>query len=759
MDDNNNDLDDSRGEAACYHSEADDLFRYSMMQPSVSLEEMPPQPGCGRSLNISSDVNDERCVVSSGINKEFPSSESFDSDATISFSWSPVDEEHQQEIDEQNSYNQNPGHLLKGSSALVKKEAEDEHHNTALINTTFETSDSSNISPANSFSDEAEATCSSVLQRSHYNFMEIRDDYLRRKLCLLCVLFWLLPCAYLGGLYTADGLERLETSNPIRENDTALVLSDNDMTENNETSPAASTSTSTPTPPPTLPPTLRPTSRPTLLPTSRPTSRPTLPPTSRPTSRPTLRPTLLPTLRPTLRPTILQTLSPELLPTLPPALPPTLSPTLPPSHLPSASAQDIVWGEVPESSAYSLESGPLVGHITHDSAKLWAFQGQGQPMQLVYRKIGLDDLIAAASVDMPRNAANNASIVELVDLQSNSFYQYEIRMENGRVANGQFRTASPPGSPTEFDYLLASCMNVRRSDYPKQPVWDVVRAQRHLDFAILAGDTVYLNDEDWTPEGEILFDRYWYRNVQQRAESHFAGFIANVPTFAIWDDHDFGMGNSDRHQLGKENSLHAFKNLWANPSYGTDDVPGIFYTFSRGDVQFFVMDCRWYRDGETGSQLGPAQKDWLFDQLRRSTATFKIIVTSADMAERDMAVDVEEIGDVVAEHQISGVLFNAGDIHRNEFKTLPRLGRWPYPVTQITSSGIARVWRRPFALINVNTQLEDPTITASFYGANSTSLDTFWENDPDLRCRDVADGDDDAEQRCTEIIRLSDLSA
>jgi hypothetical protein len=104
-------------------------------------------------------------------------------------------------------------------------------------------------------------------------------------------------------------------------------------------------------------------------------------------------------------------------------------------------------------------------------------------MQLVYRKIGLDDLIAAiriaaARVDMPRNAANNASIVKLVDLQSNYFYQYEIRMENERVDNGQFWTASPPGSPTEFDDLLVSCMNVsRRSDYPKQPVRDVVCAQ------------------------------------------------------------------------------------------------------------------------------------------------------------------------------------------------------------------------------------------------------------------------------------------
>jgi hypothetical protein len=41
-------------------------------------------------------------------------------------------------------------------------------------------------------------------------------------------------------------------------------------------------------------------------------------------------------------------------------------------------------------------------------------------------------------------------------------------------------------------------------------------------------------------------------------------------------------------------------------------------------------------------------------------------VTGSNMMERGMAEDVEKIGAVVTQHKISGVLFNAGDIHRNE---------------------------------------------------------------------------------------------
>lgn len=57
-----------------------------------------------------------------------------------------------------------------------------------------------------------------------------------------------------------------------------------------------------------------------------------------------------------------------------------------------------------------------------------------------------------------------------------------------------------------------------------------------------------------------------------------------------------------------------------------------------------------------------------------------------------------------------GVLFHAGDIHRNEFKKQDHGAG--YPITQITSSGIARSPRRPWAIIDVDTTLADPTLTA-----------------------------------------------
>lgn len=169
------------------------------------------------------------------------------------------------------------------------------------------------------------------------------------------------------------------------------------------------------------------------------------------------------------------------------------------------------------------------------------------------------------------------------------------------------------------------------------------------------------------------------------------------------------------------------------------------------------MDNRWYRNSKTGTQFGAAQKEWLYAELKASQAPFKVIVNGCDIMEVNFEVDLADIGKFVTANRISGVIFNAGDIHRNEFKTQENKF-WPYKVTQITSSGIAREWRRPFAMIKVDTTLPDPQIIAHFYGAETTSLDTTWSNDPNLRCSDIVGSNHYKEHVCTETIRLSDLT-
>ena len=405
------------------------------------------------------------------------------------------------------------------------------------------------------------------------------------------------------------------------------------------------------------------------------------------------------------------------------------------------------------------------------------------------------------------------------------------------VAESQFRTA-PPSTTTagtagavessmeetahgkKFRYLLASCMNVRT--YPNQIVWkhilelqnqenqqedegddeDQDDQQQHLpiSFALLPGDTIYLNYDDWNyRQNEINFRRYIIRNIEQRDEINFASLIKQIPTYTIWDDHDYGSNNSNKYQNGKEYSLQGFLSMWGNPNYNknknnkklkfdrndnegdtTDDdsvdnnFDGNYYTYYWGsDVQYIVVDCRWYRDESNGIQFGTKQMEWLYTQLLHSTAIFKIIVTGVDVMERNMNNEIKNLlGNFVTKHSITGILFHSGDIHRNELKIQIHDDTWPYPIIQITSSGIGMVWRRPFAIIDIDTtdttttststggvDVKEPTITVRFYGAKDDSIfDTEWINDPNLQCTSIVGKDRGKEHICTETITLSQLS-
>jgi len=414
-------------------------------------------------------------------------------------------------------------------------------------------------------------------------------------------------------------------------------------------------------------------------------------------------------------------------------------------------------GPLPPFFDSGIESGPLVGHTTDVSTRIWAFQGQGKTMRLTYKRDGSN---TSKTINMPPRSNNNRSALAYINgLVASTRYTYDITVDGKKVAQGQFKTA-PSRAPTEFQYLLTSCINVlSHKGYPVQPVWDST-LWKQPDFAMLAGDTIYLTEQDWTSGSRtVIYDRVWYRNMQQRKEKHFARVISNVPTYSAWDDHEYGSNNAERNQSGKENSLKAFKDVWANPGAGTPQITGTFYSYYWGDVHFIVMDNRWYRWKNDRTQFGENQKQWLYDQLKNSNAPFKIIVAGCDIMEAGFGDDLDDIGRVVKANRISGVLFNAGDIHRNEYKE-QRNGNWPYPVKQITSSGIARDnWMRPYAMVHVNTKLDDPEITAYFYGADTRDLQTTWSNDPTLICSSIEGTDRIKESRCTETIRLSQLQA
>ena len=140
----------------------------------------------------------------------------------------------------------------------------------------------------------------------------------------------------------------------------------------------------------------------------------------------------------------------------------------------------------------------------------------------------------------------------------------------------------------------------------------------------------------------------------------------------IWDDHDFGPGDSDRTFQWKDLGLTIFRRYWPNPAPGIPQAPGVFHSFRVADVEFFMLDDRYNRDPrrakDRSTMLGSIELQWLKERLRTSTATFKVIANGGTI----VVDEGKETWDLYGPERdgflewmfaegINGVLFIAGD--------------------------------------------------------------------------------------------------
>jgi alkaline phosphatase D len=150
-----------------------------------------------------------------------------------------------------------------------------------------------------------------------------------------------------------------------------------------------------------------------------------------------------------------------------------------------------------------------------------------------------------------------------------------------------------------------------------------------------------------------------------------------------------------------------------------------------------MLDCRFYRQNpkttENPSMLGPFQKQWLFDKLKSSKGTFKVIASSVTWApgakpgSRDpwdgFPAEREEIFSFVKHNKIEGVILLSADRHRSDVWKIDRENS--YPLYELTSSKLTNVHTHriipktlfgynkkcSFGLLSFDTTLRDPELT------------------------------------------------
>lgn len=354
-----------------------------------------------------------------------------------------------------------------------------------------------------------------------------------------------------------------------------------------------------------------------------------------------------------------------------------------------------------------LHAGPMRAWTELRSTVIWVQTERAADVQLRYFPASTPAAARLTPVIATAAAQQFAATFVLAPLEPGTEYRYELYLDGRAYARPyplsfttqplwQWRTPPP-----DFTAMFGSCLYVNEEAYdrPGTPYgsdYGILAAMtaRRPDLMLWLGDNLYTREVDYySPTG--LAARYWH----DRALAWLQPFLAATSHYATWDDHDYGANDSDQTYPLKAASLELFANYWPAPVYGTPETPGVFRKVTWGDVDFFLLDDRYYRKpnawpaGPDKTMLGQAQMEWLKAGLLDSRAAFKVVVNGSQVLNANSRyetmtayADTEALIAWIASNRIEGVLFLSGDRHHAELIRVQRPGG--YPLYDFTSSSI-----------------------------------------------------------------------
>ncbi len=406
--------------------------------------------------------------------------------------------------------------------------------------------------------------------------------------------------------------------------------------------------------------------------------------------------------------------------------------------------------------------GPMIS-VTDTQARCWL--RTADEMQVGWRIYEVTPEHAPATfhkTHLARTDRKNdfTTVLSLEGLKPATLYEYRVGTSGDDTeSTGRFRTFPAQGKPAKFSVGFGGGAGYTP---PYERMWDTVRS-RDLTAFLFLGDNVYIDDPT-----RPAVQRYCYYRRQSRPE--FRQFVAGTPIYAIWDDHDFttddGWGGPEVHEPAwKLPVWRTFRNNWANPYYGGGEAqPGCWFDFAVADVDFFMLDGRYYRvkgrrqglEVKNPSMLGPVQKKWLFDTLSKSKATFKVLVSPVPWASgakpgkggmdtwEGFREEREEIFSFLARHRIEGVFLLSADRHRSDAWKIERAQG--YPLFEFESSRLTNIHTHKimpgslfgynktcsFGLLSFDTTLSNPAVTYKVITIDNDVVHTLTLNKSQL---------------------------
>ena len=347
-------------------------------------------------------------------------------------------------------------------------------------------------------------------------------------------------------------------------------------------------------------------------------------------------------------------------------------------------------------------------------------------------------------------ATDHTAVIELTGLTPDTEYRYAVRGEGiTDFAPGKplpsFRTYPAPGSKAKFTVVFGGGAGYTPWH---EHMWTTIAKRSPLAMLML-GDNVYIDCPTVPATQQNCYNRRYSR-------PEFRHLVARTGFYAIWDDHEFGTndcipGAEIDTPAWKRPVWRLFKRNWVNPYYGGGEAqPGCWFHFAIADVDFILLDGRYYRANPgkpNATMLGPVQKKWLFDRLKVSKGTFKVLCSPVPWAvgTKGSSKDTwdgfpgerKEILDFLTANRIEGVFLLSADRHRSDIWKLDRKGA--YPLYEFESSRLTNVHTHgavkgnlfsynakcSYGQLVFDTTKADPTVTYNIINIDDELINSF----------------------------------
>ncbi len=365
--------------------------------------------------------------------------------------------------------------------------------------------------------------------------------------------------------------------------------------------------------------------------------------------------------------------------------------------------------------ATKISAGPMAGYVAMRSAVIWLQADAPGEAVIEYWPQGHGSEARSSQPHRLEAKKDYIATVYIEGLEPGLTYEYRVRIDGAeQIFDAPLRFHTQPlwqwrGDPPDFTVAIGSCAYINDPPYDRPgpaygggyEIFDAVARVRPA-MMLWLGDNVYLRETDYSSPGGMASR---YRHA--RSLPSLQRLLRTTHHVAIWDDHDFGPNNTNGSFVLKDTALTLFKRYWANPSYGLPGMSGIFTLVTYGDVDFFLLDDRFYRnaddapDSPSKRMLGEVQLEWLKDALAASSATFKFIANGSQMLDNQRGVEGwhnfpherDKFLSWALKAGIRGVIFLSGDRHMTKLIHHNHAG--DYPLYELTCSPLTSGPRDP----------------------------------------------------------------